>query len=81
MSTASRLPQNWATGAFVQRNLHVSAIDQTQFDELVSKNGLEKRPDLWPHNDKLKRFARANKNRRYIPEWLLETWGMVVKAD
>lgn len=48
----------------------------TQFEELVDLVGLGKRPDLWRHNDRLRRFARVHKSTRYVPEWFLAQLGL-----
>jgi hypothetical protein len=29
----------------------------------------------------LQRWCKENRNKSYIPEWLLEAWGMSVNAD
>ena len=75
-------PPNWATGAFYQRHLHdVPRRDNTQFDRLVIRLGLQNSPECWPESAALLQFARVHKNHRYIPEWLLNAWGMTVKTD
>jgi hypothetical protein len=61
---------SWATGAFCTRSLHIPN-QPTQFDALVYKLGLEKRPDLWRDSTKLVAFARKNAKHRYVPESFL----------
>lgn len=48
----------------------------TLFEELVHEVGLEKRPDLWRYNQKLRRFAKQNRRSRYIPESFLDQLGI-----
>jgi hypothetical protein len=80
MSTKSRYSPAWSSGAFVTRVLQVPDVP-TQFDQLVAECGLQSRPDLWPHNDKLRRFAKRNRHIRYVPESYLETLGLDVKDE
>ena len=64
----------WASGAETQPAPNVP----TQFEELVYALGLEKRPDLWPHDQKIVRFVRSNRKIRYdcafdaAKDWRLE---------
>jgi hypothetical protein len=48
----------------------------TLFEDLVYALGLEKRPDLWRHNKKLRAFAKQNWRTRYIPESFLGQIGL-----
>lgn len=61
--------------AFVTRELPVPNLP-TLFDQLVAECGLENRPDLWPYNDVLRKFAKRNRHKRYIPESYLEALGI-----
>ena len=35
----------------------------------------------WPQSPKLRQFARRYHNQRYVPEYLLEFWGIAVLDD
>jgi hypothetical protein len=50
----------------------------TEFEMLVKRFGLTK-PD-YVSSAELKRWCEHNWNRVYVPEWLLETWGIQVEA-
>ena len=63
---------NWASGIEPAPAPNVP----TQFDELVHRLGLEKRPDLWRHDQKIVRFVRTNRKIRYVPEFLLAELGL-----
>ena len=67
----------WASGAETQPAPNVP----TQFEELVYALGLEKRPDLWPHDQKIVRFVRSNRKIRYVPESLLAQLGLDGECD
>ncbi len=71
MSAASQ-PARWASGAGTQPAPNIP----TQFDSLVLRLGLEKRPDLWQHDQKIVRFVRTNRKIRYVPESLLAELGL-----
>jgi hypothetical protein len=45
---------------------------------LVKRIGLTKREYI--ASAELKRWCERNRNRVYVPEWLLEAWGMEVDA-
>ena len=75
MSTAPRYTPSWSSGAFHTRVLIIP--DQpSAFEKLVLSVGLEKRPDLWRHNDKLRAYARRYYKVRYVPESFLEEVGL-----
>lgn len=46
----------------------------TEFEQLAA----DIPPDRWVRSTKLRKFARRNYNRRYVPENLLEAWGLTV---
>jgi len=54
----------------------ISAIP-TQFEILVKHLRLS--PKNYSSSPELKRWCEANRNRCYIPEWLLEQWGFDVE--
>ena len=74
-AAAPRYTPPWSSGAFHTRVLIIP--DQpSAFETLVRSVGLEKRPDLWRHNDKLRAFARRYYKVRYVPEWFLDEVGL-----
>ena len=50
----------------------------TEFEMQVKRLGLTK-PE-YTASDELRRWCEHNRNRVYVPEWLLEAWGMQVEA-
>jgi hypothetical protein len=38
-------------------------------------------PDQYVASARLRRWCEENKNRYYIPEWLLKAWNMSVNSD
>lgn len=70
---------SWSSGAFTQRYLPILR-DETAFDVLVEKLGLAGKPEEWEHSIRLKAFAKAHANSRYIPELLLSRWGIKVRV-
>lgn len=84
MSARPRSPltgTRWSTGAFQTRILPVAAGGPTKFEQLVEAVGLQNRPDLWRHHDKLRRFARAHHNTHWIPEWFLHELSIPVREE
>jgi hypothetical protein len=49
----------------------------TEFDLEVRKLGLTK--PMYVSSGELKRWCDRNRNRFYVPEWLLAEWGMQVE--
>lgn len=66
---------NWASGR-PQENRPAVA---TGFEEQVLKLGLNEQ--TCEGSRELKRWCERNKDRCYIPEWLLKRWGMFVDSD
>jgi len=50
----------------------------TEFEILVKRLGLTKLE--YVPSPELKHWCEHNRNRVYVPEWLLETWGIQVEA-
>jgi hypothetical protein len=50
----------------------------TEFEKLVKQLGLAKLE--YVSSAELKRWCEHNRNRVYVPEWLLEAWGIQVEA-
>jgi hypothetical protein len=51
----------------------------TEFETEVARLGL-KRPEFVASKE-LKRWCDRNRNRVYVPEWLLKEWGMQVEMS
>jgi hypothetical protein len=49
----------------------------TEFEKQVSQMGLTTRE--YASSAELKRWCEHNRNRVYVPEWLLREWGMAVE--
>jgi hypothetical protein len=50
----------------------------TEFETTVRR--LRLKPEMYTSSHELKRWCERNRNRCYIPEWLLKEWGMVVEV-
>ena len=50
----------------------------TEFERHVKRMGLTK-PE-YISSAELKRWCERNRNRVYVPEWLLEEWGLQVES-
>jgi hypothetical protein len=50
---------------------------ETKFDEQVYRLGLVE--SEWCGSTKLRAWVEDNRNRRFVPEWLLGAWGLTVK--
>jgi len=50
----------------------------TEFERQVKRLGLEKAQ--YVDSAALKRWCDQNRNRIYVPEWLLDEWGMQVET-
>jgi len=51
----------------------------TEFDMQVRRLALTR--DMLVHSTELRRWCAQNRNRCYIPEWLLDAWNLAVEAD
>lgn len=49
----------------------------TEFEKQVREMGLVKHE--YAASTDLKRWCERNRNRLYVPEWLLKEWGMAVE--
>jgi hypothetical protein len=66
---------NWASGRPQENQPAVP----TGFEEQVLKLGLNEQ--TCEASRELKQWCERNKDRCYIPEWLLKRWGMLVDSD
>jgi hypothetical protein len=51
----------------------------TEFELQVRR--LHLTPDAYISSAELHTWCKSNRNRFYIPEWLLDAWGIAVDAD
>jgi hypothetical protein len=57
-------------------------VDKTRFEIEVERLGMEDAPErMLVESKRLREFAKSIRNRHYVPEWLLEAWGITVIAD
>jgi hypothetical protein len=66
---------NWASG----RALENPPAVPTWFEEQVQELGLNEQ--TYEASRELKKWCERNKDRCYVPEWLLRRWGMLVDPD
>lgn len=53
-----------------------SVETKTAFEQFVTLNGIA--PEQFERSTRLRAWAKKHKDHRYIPEHLLEVWGMTV---
>lgn len=51
----------------------------TEFEIVVRQ--LRLIPEMYKSSRELKRWCEHNRNRCYVPEWLLREWGMTVEIS
>ena len=51
----------------------------TAFEQQIRKHGLD--PRTCVTSKELRQWCERNRNRRYVPEWLLERWGISVDPN
>jgi hypothetical protein len=51
----------------------------TAFEEKVRRLGLNEQ--TCPNSEEMKHWCKCNKDRCYVPEWLLKRWGMSVDPN
>ena len=66
---------NWGRG----RSIQACPAVATAFEEQVQKLGLNEH--TCGASEKLKQWCERNKDRCYIPEWLLKQWGIPVNPN
>jgi len=50
----------------------------TEFETIVQR--LRLKPEMYTSSHELQKWCERNRNRCYIPEWLLKEWGIIVEA-
>lgn len=65
----------WSSG----RPPAIPADMPSAFEMRVSELGLT--APTYVESQELRRWCQANRNKCYIPEWLLKEWGITVNSD
>jgi hypothetical protein len=65
---------NWGSGAMAPLPSLPTAFE-------LEARRLHLRPDDYVGSAELHAWCERNRNRCYIPEWLLDAWGIAVDAD
>jgi hypothetical protein len=68
---------NWASYAFFPELAKLPEVIPTQFEQLVKELRLTNQPEKWPNSIRLRAFAENRYKIRYVPEWLLVTFGLI----
>ena len=71
--TRKRANQNWGRPFAATPDL------PTQFEMQIEQLGLT--PETCVHSEELRSWCKENRNRCYVPEWLLKVWDMSVDPD
>ena len=79
-SAAVKHVPKWSSGDAYFVNREPAPIGLSHFEQLVQEIGNPPEA-LWKDEPALLRFARAHRNTRYVPEWLLAAWGLPVRTD
>ena len=75
MATASLDARLWSQGN--AELIKAADYDGPEFERALVKCDLRlDEPHMWPASHKLKAWVERWKNRRYVPEWLLDHWGL-----
>lgn len=53
----------------------------SEFDKKVAALGLKYKPERHAHSRELKAWIREHYRSRYVPEHLLELWGLTLDVD
>jgi hypothetical protein len=61
------------------RPMPPSRVLLTEFE--MQARRLHLAPEEYVSSDELRYWCRLNRNRCYIPEWLLDAWNIAVDAD
>lgn len=67
--------RNWTSG----QPAKVRPAVPTEFENLAVKLQLNEKS--YARSRELREWCELNRNRYYVPEWLLTIWGMTVNAD
>jgi len=61
------------------RPIPLAPATATEFETTVQRLSLM--PEMYTASHELKRWCECNRNRVYIPEWLLKEWDMRVEIS
>jgi hypothetical protein len=67
------------TGPVASKSFFPAPAGSTEFETKLSQLRLTN--ETCASSAKLREWCFQNKNRCYIPEWLLKKWGILVNAD
>ena len=73
--TRNRGNPGWSSG----RPAKVHASAPTEFEMQARRLGLTE--ESYESSDPLRRWCEHNRDRCYVPEWLLKRWGMAVDPN
>ena len=73
--TRRRGNPNWGSG----RPLGLAPALPTEFE--MQARHLRLTPETYVYSGELRAWCERNRNRSYIPEWLLDAWNIPVDAD
>jgi hypothetical protein len=70
-----RKNSGWASGVAVK----LPPAGHSEFERYTQKLGLTE--EDYVRSNELRRWCEANRNRCYVPEWLLKEWSMYVEPE
>jgi hypothetical protein len=73
MTTKAR--SNWSSGLPVG----IPPAAPTEFEALANELNLTE--ESYSCSEQLKKWCLDNRNRRFVPEWLLKQWGIRVDSE
>jgi hypothetical protein len=75
MAMSSRARSDWSSGIPAE----VPPAAQTEFEILAGDLNLTEQS--YSGSQQLKKWCEDNRNRRFVPEWLLKEWGIRVDSE
>ena len=75
MAMSTRVRSNWSSGIPAE----VPPATQTEFEIVAGELNLVEQS--YSGSQQLKKWCECNRNRRFVPEWLLKKWGIRVDSD
>lgn len=72
----SRKPRNPNWGQPMNLTQKYGSANVCAFDKLTEQ--LQLQPEQYAQSSALRAWVKTNRNRRYVPEWLLLAWGLEV---
>lgn len=71
----NRTNPNWAGGP-QYGTAHLQPVEPTLFESLVERFQIPK--EEWPTSDIVRLWVQQHARQRYVPEWLLDAFGIVI---